>query len=414
MWTQQEQAQLRAQFPILNQHVNHEPLIYLDNAATTQKPTSVINELVRFYQEDNANIHRGVHTLAERSTALYEQARSQVQHFIGARHSSEIIFTSSTTAGLNFVAMNLVMPQLSAQDVIYTTIAEHHSNLVPWQEVAKRSQATLAFLPLDDIGQVDVTQLESLPVPPKVVAIHHVSNVLGVTQPIKEIAEWVHRHGGMIIVDGAQAVAHCRLNVSDLNVDAYCFSGHKLYGPTGIGVCYLNEKWHNVSAPFFYGGEMIHDVGDTESNYKISPWKFEGGTPPIAQAIGLRKAIEFMTQLGLDRIAQYEQQLTAQLVRGLRDIDGVQLYGSYNADNVRHGIVSFNIEGVHPHDAATGYDMEGIAVRAGHHCAQPLMRYLQVGATLRMSVAVYNTPEDIQQAIESTKRVKEFFTNGTI
>lgn len=401
---------LRQQFPILNQTVNDEPLIYFDNAATTQKPQVVLEAMMRYYQEDNANIHRGVHSLAERATTQYEAVRSKVAQFIGAKATNEIIYTSGTTASLNFLARGLIEPIMKKGDIILTTTLEHHSNYVPWQAVCQRTGAKLKMLPLTEDFTVDLAQLpqaEALK-SVKALVIQHVSNVLGVEQPLRQLTEWAHQHNIVVIVDGAQAVAHQSLDIEALGVDAYCFSGHKLYGPTGIGICYLNRRHHATCQPFFYGGEMIHYVGDETSNYKEAPWKFEGGTPPIAEVIGLGAAIDWLNDIGMKPLQTHVQQLTQRLTQGMSEIDGVTVY-----HQGQNGILSFNIEGVHPHDAATGYDMEGTAVRAGHHCAQPLMRYLGVHATLRASLAVYNTEAEVNHFIEVTKNVKEFF-NGPI
>ncbi|WP_153831961.1 aminotransferase class V-fold PLP-dependent enzyme [Fundicoccus ignavus] len=449
---------IRSAFPALHQVVNDERLIYFDNAATTHKPQTVIDRLVKFYQQDNANIHRGVHTLAQRATDQYERARQTVANFIGSQSASEISFTSGTTASLNHLARGLVEPQLKAGDQIMVTVLEHHSNLVPWQEVAKRTGAELIYAPLDPLtGKVDLARLanETDTRRLKVIAIQHVSNVLGLEQPIKAITDWAHQqaqasqiqaqpeigteasintstknstnnstnhpqardiqpnpHDILVIVDGAQAVAHLPVNVQALGVDAYCFSGHKLYAPTGIGVCYLQAKHHDRTQPTQFGGEMIHLVGDYQSNYKQAPWKFEAGTPPIAQAIALAEAIEFLTQFDWQTLQVHEKNLTHQLVQGLQSISGITLlHPPQQADY--HGIVSYNIEGVHPHDAATGYDQEGIAIRAGHHCAQPLMRYLNVTATLRASLSLYNTQAEVEQFLQSTQAIKEFFAHGT-
>lgn len=401
---------LRQQFPILNQTVNDEPLIYFDNAATTQKPQVVLEAMMRYYQEDNANIHRGVHSLAERATTQYEAVRTKVAQFIGAKATNEIIYTSGTTASLNFLARSLVEPLMKKGDIILTTTLEHHSNFVPWQAVCQRTGAKLKMMSLTEDFTVDLAQLpqsEALK-SVKALVIQHVSNVLGVEQPIRQLTEWAHQHNIIVIVDGAQAVAHQSLDIEALGVDAYCFSGHKLYGPTGIGICYLNRRHHATCQPFFYGGEMIHYVGDETSNYKEAPWKFEGGTPPIAEVIGLGAAIDWLNDIGMKPLQTHVQQLTQRLTQGMSEIDGVTVY-----HQGQNGILSFNIDGVHPHDAATGYDMEGIAVRAGHHCAQPLMRYLGVHATLRASLAVYNTEAEVNHFIEVTKNVKEFF-NGPI
>lgn len=397
---------IRTQFPILAQFVNELPLVYFDNAATTQKPLAVLQAVQEFYQEEYANIHRGVHWLSERATKRYESVRQKVSRYIHASEH-EVIFTSGTTSGLNFLARGLVEPMLQQGDILLTTALEHHSNLVPWQMVAQRTGARLEFLPLTKHYQVDIAALEQLDTSRiKAIAIHHVSNVLGVAQPIRAIVDWAKQYGILVVVDGAQAIAHCSVNVKQLGVDAYCFSGHKLYAPTGVGVCYLHERWHEVCQPVLFGGEMIHVVDDTTSTFKQSPWKFEAGTPPIAQVVGLGAAIDYVELVGMERIEHYEQQLLDRLVGQLNHLDGVTVYGYGN------GIVSYNIEGVHPHDAATAYDMEGIAVRAGHHCAQPLMRRLNVSATLRASVAMYNTVEEVEHFIAVTKKIKEYFADG--
>ncbi|MGX7106321.1 SufS family cysteine desulfurase [Hutsoniella sourekii] len=416
MLTNNELAKIRRSFPILDQEVNGEPLVYFDNAATSQKPQSVIDCLVDYYQNDNANIHRGVHQLAERATGAYEGSRQKVATFIGANDSSEVIFNRGTTEGINFLARGLVEPMLEVGDQVMTTLIEHHSNFVPWQEVCHRTGAQLVFAPLDEGYQVDMDALERIDTSKvKVLAINHVSNILGISQPIQSLVEWAHDKDIMVIVDGAQAVAHQRLNLADLGVDAYCFSGHKMFAATGIGVTYLNRKWHRVCQPTLFGGEMIHQVGDYVSNYKEAPWKYEGGTPPIAQAISLLPAIDFIESIGWSQLHSHEEALVRALYQGLNEIEGIQLYQTPAMLELGlHGIVSFNIEDVHPHDASTGYDMEGIALRAGHHCGQPLMRHFGVAATLRASVSVYNTLDEVAQFIDSTRKVKEFFTDGFI
>ncbi|WP_206424098.1 aminotransferase class V-fold PLP-dependent enzyme [Vaginisenegalia massiliensis] len=404
--------QIRQDFPILDQEVQGEPLIYFDNAATTQKPNQVVQQLVDYYQKDNANIHRGVHTLAQRATEQYEASRQILADFIGVQ-SNEIIFTSGTTAGINFLARSLVQPRLQPGDQIMVTRLEHHSNLVPWQELARRSQAELVFAPMTATYQVDLAALQVMDTNKlKVIAIQHVSNVLGIQQPLEAIVAWAHQHDILVLVDGAQAIAHQTLSVKELDVDAYCFSGHKMYGPTGIGVCYLAERWHEDAQPFNFGGEMIHQVFDTYSNYKEAPWKFEGGTPPIAQAIALAESVKYLQNHGLMVIRQHEEALTRVLIQGLQQVEGVTLMAEGPLDQMGHGIVSYNIDGVHPHDAATAYDLEGIAIRAGHHCAQPLMRLLQVPATLRASLAMYNTMAEVESFIETTRKVKEYFQYG--
>ena len=411
LFSQEKSQSIRAQFPILEQSVNNEPLIYFDNAATSQTPHSVVEALADYYRHDNANIHRGVHTLAERATRAYEGSRHYIANFIGAKDASEVIFTSGTTDGINFLARGLVEDQLETDDIILTTPLEHHSNLVPWQELCQRKGAKLEYMALNEDFQVNLSVLKKRNTENiRAIVIQHVSNVLGVEQPIQAISEWARDHDILLIVDGAQAIPHQAINVNDLGIDAYCFSGHKAYGPTGIGICYLNERHHQQARPVQYGGEMIHFVGDYESNYKDSPWKFEAGTPPIAQAIALQTALEYINQTGIEAIAQHEAALTQQLYQGLQEIDGIELYQSPDiiARNP-HGIISFNFTTIHPHDAASAYDMEGIAVRAGHHCAQVLMRKLDVAATLRASVGMYNTAAEVEQFLLVTKKIKEFF-----
>lgn len=411
LFSQEKSQSIRAQFPILEQSVNNEPLIYFDNAATSQTPHSVVEALADYYHYDNANIHRGVHTLAERATRAYEGSRHYIANFIGAKDASEVIFTSGTTDGINFLARGLVEDQLETDDIILTTPLEHHSNLVPWQELCQRKGAKLEYMALNEDFQVNLSVLKKRNTENiRAIVIQHVSNVLGVEQPIQALSEWAREHDILLIVDGAQAIPHQAINVNDLGIDAYCFSGHKAYGPTGVGICYLNERHHQQARPVQYGGEMIHFVGDYESNYKDSPWKFEAGTPPIAQAIALQTALEYINQIGVEAIAQHEAALTQQLYQGLQEIDGIELYQSPDiiARNP-HGIISFNFTTIHPHDAASAYDMEGIAVRAGHHCAQVLMRKLDVAATLRASVGMYNTAAEVEQFLLVTKKIKEFF-----
>lgn len=411
LFSQEKSQSIRAQFPILDQSVNNESLINFDNAATSQTPHSVVEALADYYHHDNANIHRGVHTLAERATRAYEGSRHYIANFIGAKDASEVIFTSGTTDGINFLARGLVEDQLETDDIILTTPLEHHSNLVPWQELCQRKGAKLEYMALNGDFQVNLSVLKKRNTENiRAIVIQHVSNVLGVEQPIQALSEWAREHDILLIVDGAQAIPHQAINVNDLGIDAYCFSGHKAYGPTGIGICYLNERHHQQARPVQYGGEMIHFVGDYDSNYKDAPWKFEAGTPPIAQAIALQTALEYINQIGVEVIAQHEAALTQQLYQGLQEIDGIELYQSPDiiARNP-HGIVSFNFTTIHPHDAASAYDMEGIAVRAGHHCAQVLMRKLDVAATLRASVGMYNTAAEVEQFLLVTKKIKEFF-----
>ena len=405
---------LRRDFPALHQRVNDEALIYFDNAATTHKPKVVLDRLLGFYEQDNANIHRGVHALAERATSQYEAARQTVSQFIGSSDASQVFFNSGTTAGINFLARGLVEPYLTAGDQVMVTVLEHHSNLVPWQEVCRRTGAELVYAPLNPAtGQVDLAVLASQAPSSrlKVIAIQHISNVLGIEQPIKQLTDWAHQREILVLVDGAQTVAHRPVDVEALGVDAYCFSGHKIFAPTGIGVCYLKAEHHARTEPVNFGGEMIHQVGDVTSDYKQAPWKFEAGTPPIAQAIALAAALDYVTATGWSAIQSHQAELTQQLLTGLKQIEGIELYHPTQQTHF-HGIISFNLSGIHPHDAATGYDLEGIALRAGHHCAQPLMRHLKVQATLRASLSLYNTSAEVDQFLVSTQRIKEFFSHG--
>lgn len=403
---------IRKDFPILQEKINGQSLIYFDNAASSQVPEPVLEAILAYYHHHHANIHRGVHTLSQRATQTYEEIRQKLADFIGAGSASEIIFTRGTTEGLNFLARSLVSPQLQAGDQVLTTYLEHHSNLVPWQEVCLEKQAQLSYLDLDENQQVDLKALDQLDASKvKALVIQHVSNVLGHAQDLEALSRWAEAKGILLIVDGAQAVPHQPVDLQATPVAGYCFSSHKMYGPTGVGVCVLNQKYHDLCQPHFYGGEMIHYVGDYQANFKEAPWKFEAGTMPLAQVVGLGAAISYIQSIGYDRIQTHLQLLTDQLLEGLNQIEGLTLYRPPVA--VKQGIVSFNLEGIHPHDAASAYDLEGIAVRAGHHCTQPLMRRLGIPACLRASLAVYNSQEEVERFIEVTKQVKEFFAYGT-
>ena len=400
---------IRQDFPILDQEVNQEKLIYFDHAATSQKPQQVIQSISDFYQKDNANIHRGIHSLSQAATDLYEGGRQKLADFIGAQQSHEIIFNRGTTEGINFLMRSLLEDQLNEGDQVLTSRLDHHSVIVPCQALCQRTGASLEYLPLDEETlMVDLEAFKAMNLSKvKAIVLQHVSNVLGVEHPIKAITEFAHQHEIMVIVDGAQALPHMSVNMKDLGVDAYCFSGHKMYGPSGIGVCYLAQKHHDRTKPLFYGGEMIHEVKDYSSTFKESPWKFEAGTMPLAQVVGLTAAVAYISSLGYEAIAHHEEALTQRLYQGLSQIEGIELYQDPTVP--KHGIVSFNIKGVHPHDAASAYDMEGIALRAGHHCCQPLMRLLQCQATLRASLGVYNHMNEVDRFIEVTRKVRDFF-----
>ncbi len=409
-----EIAKVRQDFPILFQTVNDEPLIYLDNAATTQKPKQVISAIENYYTHDNANVHRGVHTLSERATKQYEEARETVRAFINAASTKEVLFTRGTTTSLNWVAQGFGDQVVEAGDEIYITALEHHSNVVPWQQLAKRKQARLVYLPLTEEGSVDMIAAQTvISSKGKILAVTQASNVMGTINPIKELAALIHAVDGYIVVDGAQSTPHMAVDVQQLDADFFAFSGHKMSGPTGIGVLYGKEALLEQMTPVEFGGEMIDFVYDETATWAPLPYKFEAGTPNIAGAIGLKAAIDYLNEIGMTEIQEHEHQIMRYLLPKIQEIAGITLFGPTDPEK-RTGILTFNIEGVHPHDVATGFDMEGIAIRAGHHCAQPLMRHLDVHATARASFYFYNTLEEAEQFLASLVKVKEFFTHGLI
>lgn len=398
---------IREQFPILKQEINGHPLVYLDSAATSQKPLAVIEALRHYYEYDNANVHRGVHTLGSRATDAYEGAREKVAKFIHAKSTKEIIFTRGTTTSLNMVASSYARSILSEGDEIVLTPMEHHSNLIPWQQVAKATGAVLKYVKLQADGTVALSEVEKVVSDKtKIVAMAYVSNVMGVINPVKEIAALAHRHGAVMVVDGAQSTPHMKVDVQDLDCDFYAFSGHKMCGPTGIGVLYGKQALLEEMEPVEFGGEMIDDVGLYESSWKELPWKFEGGTPIIAGAVGLGAAIDFLENIGLDAIAAHEHELAEYAVGRLSEIEGLKLYGPRER---KVGLVTFNLGDVHPHDVATVLDASGIAIRAGHHCCQPLMRWLEASSTARASFYLYNTKEDVDRLISALIQTKEYF-----
>ncbi|MGX7064792.1 cysteine desulfurase [Enterococcus cecorum] len=404
---------IRADFPVLDQIVNDEPLIYLDNAATTQKPQAVLDVLNHYYLQDNANVHRGVHTLAERATAEFEAARKKVQQFIHANSNKEIVFTKGTTDSLNIIAQSYG-EFIQAGDEIVISKMEHHANLIPWQQLAKRKQAVLRYIPLTADGHLDVQAAKTI-INEKtaIVALAQVSNVLGTVNPVKEMAQLAHQHKAIMVVDGAQAVAHMPVDVQDLDCDFYCFSGHKMCGPTGIGVLYGKQTLLEKMEPVAFGGEMIDFVDLYESTWTELPWKFEAGTPNIASAIGLGAAIDYLEKIGMQTIHEYEQAIVAELLPKLQQIDGLTIYGPQNPAE-HTAVIAFNLDHLHPHDVASALDMQGIAVRAGHHCAQPLIKELGCFATARASFYFYNTKEEADQLVAAILATKEFFANGAI
>ena len=401
---------IRKDFPILDQIVNDEPLVYLDNAATTQKPKAVLEAVNRYYQEDNANVHRGVHTLAERATASYEAARETVRRFINASSTKEVLFTRGTTTGLNWIG-RFAEEILEEGDEVLISIMEHHSNILPWQEACRKAGAKLVYVYLKD-GGLDLEDFRiKLTDRTKFVSIAHASNVLGVINPVQEIAQLAHEKGAIVVVDGAQSVPHMKIDVQKLDADFFVFSGHKMAGPTGIGVLYGKEQYLNQMSPVEFGGEMIDFVYEQSATWKELPWKFEAGTPNMAGAIGLAAAIDYLEAIGMDAIERHEQDLIAYVFPKLQAIEGLKIYGSQDLAK-RSGVISFNLGDLHPHDLATALDYEGVAVRAGHHCAQPLIHYLEVPATARASFYLYNTKEDCDKLVEALIKTKEFF-NGT-
>ncbi|MCH8140888.1 MAG: cysteine desulfurase [Proteobacteria bacterium] len=395
----------RKDFPILDQQVNGAPLVYLDNAATSQKPHVVIDALKDYYHRYNANVHRAVHALSDQATVAFEHARDRVREFVNAGSRNEIIFTRGTTESINLVA-NCYTGLLKPGDEILISHMEHHSNIVPWQMLATRTNAVLKACDVNSQGDIDLESFaELLTDKTKIVAIGHVSNALGTVNPLQQIIEQAHEAGAVVVVDGAQAVPHFDVDVSALDCDFYAFSGHKMYGPTGIGVLYGKEKLLDVLPPWQGGGEMIETVSINKSTYNTLPYKFEAGTPNIAGAIGLGAAIDYLTQLPRDEIKTSEDELLRLTLSQLKQIDGVRLVGE---PEKRISVVSFLVDGSHPHDVGTLLDQQGIAVRTGHHCAMPLMAQLGIPGTVRASFSLYNSPEDVDRLIAGVRKAVSF------
>ncbi|MBI4356546.1 MAG: cysteine desulfurase [Gammaproteobacteria bacterium] len=399
---------IRQDFPILHKPVHGKPLIYLDNAATTQKPKKVIEALVAFYEQSNANIHRGVHALSECSTQKYEAAREKVRAWVHAKSTDEIIFTKGTTEALNLVAESWARPQLHKGDEILLTEMEHHSNIVPWQFVCQKTGAVLKVVPVNNQGELVWEEfLKRLGRRTKIVAVTHVSNTLGTVNPIASIVKKAKEVGAVVVVDGAQAVAHIPVDVQTLGCDFYAFSGHKMYGPTGIGVLYGKAEHLERMEPYQGGGDMIRSVTFDKTEYAPPPFKFEAGTPPISGAVALGAAMETLSQIGLEAIASHEHSLLDYATQKLREEKGLSIIGQAKE---KGGIISFVCEGVHPHDIGTLLDEEGIAIRAGHHCTMPLMKRLGVPGTARISFALYNTKEEIDALVEGLHKVRKVFS----
>ncbi len=398
---------VRKDFPILRQQVRGKPLVYLDSAATAQKPRAVIDAIARYYLDDNANVHRGVHLLSERATEAYEGSREKVRRFINAAHAHEIVFVRGTTEAINLVAQTYGRTQVSVGDEVLVTVMEHHSNIVPWQMLCEEKGAILRVAPMDDHGQLLMGELEHLIGPrTRLLALGHVSNALGTIHPVRRIVEMAHQRNVPVLLDGAQAAPHLEIDVQALGCDFYAFSGHKLFGPTGIGVLYGKSELLEQMPPWQGGGDMISSVTFEKTTYNKLPHKFEAGTPDIAGAIGLGAAIDYVSGLGLSAIAAYEHDLLGYATEALRTVPGLRLIGTAKE---KASVLSFLLGEVHPHDVGTVLDREGIAIRTGHHCAQPLMRRLGVAATARASLALYNTREDVDALVAGLHKVREVF-----
>ena len=404
---QQQHDRLRGQFPALAQEVNGHPLVYLDNAATTQKPQAVLDAINHYYRADNANVHRAAHALSGRATRAFEDARETVARFINAPRSHEVIWTRGTTEAINLVAQSWGMSELRAGDEIVLSTLEHHANIVPWQLVAQRTGAVIRVIPLDERGDLDIAAYLALLGPrTRLVSVAHVSNALGTVNPVKEMVAAAKAVGALSLIDGAQAVAHLEVDVQAIGCDFYAFSGHKLYGPTGIGVLWGRTELLERMPPWQAGGEMIDKVSFSGTTFNTLPFKFEAGTPHIAGAIGLAAAIGFVMEQDKDSLASHEAALTDYLVAGLQQVPGLRLVGE---PGQRAGAISFLLEDIHPQDAATLLDMQGIALRVGHHCAMPLMESLGIGGTMRASLACYNNRDDVDALLAALHKLRDFF-----
>lgn len=394
---------VRADFPILSQKVNGKPLVYFDNGATSQKPQVVIDAISKYYSEINANIHRGVHTLSQLATDAYEVSRNTIQNHLNAKHNHEIIFTSGTTFGINLVA-NGFASLLKAGDEVMVSALEHHSNIVPWQFLCEKTGAKLVVIPMNEKGELIISEFDKLlSEKTKIVTVNHISNALGTVNPIEHIIKKAHGVGAAVLIDGAQATPHLRPDVQALDCDFYVFSGHKVCGPTGVGILYGKEEWLRKLPPYQGGGEMIAEVTFEKTTYADLPHKFEAGTPNIEGGIVLGTAIDYMNAIGFENIAAYEQELLDYGTKRLQEIDGLTIYGT--SEN-KASVISFNIEGIHPYDIGTIIDKLGIAVRTGHHCAQPIMNFFNIPGTIRASFAFYNTKEEIDIFVEAVKKAQ--------
>jgi len=399
---------IKDDFPILSQQINNKPLIYLDNASTTQKPSSVIEKIANYYNNTNSNIHRGVHYLSQKSTEEYENSRMKIHKFIGSNSSKEIVFVKGTTEAINLVANSYVKPLLSKGDNVIISQMEHHANIVPWQMITKEKQSEIRIIPMDKNGDLILDKVDDLiDKNTKFISVNHVSNTLGTINPIEKLIAKAHEHNIRIMIDGAQAVQHMRVNVREMNADFYCFSGHKMYGPTGIGILYGKQEILENMQPYQGGGDMIKSVTFEKTIYNDIPNRFEAGTPNIVGAIGLGEAIDFIEAITIEKIEQLEMELLHYATKRINSIEDVTIIGN---SNKKASVISFVIDNIHPHDIGTIMDKLGIAIRAGHHCTQPIMDFYEIPATARASFAIYNTKEDIDKLVEAIEKTKEVFS----
>jgi len=399
--------QIRAKFPFLSREVNEKPIIYLDSAASSQKPQQVLDKLLRTYSHGYANIHRGLHTLSEEATDAYEEVRSKIARFINAADKDEVIFTSGATMSLNLIANCYGLQNLKSGDEILITVAEHHANIIPWQMLCQKTGAKIVAVPVDDDGCFNITELKDrVTKNTKIISVPHVSNVLGTIFPVKEISAIAHENNAICVVDGCQGVIHMPVDIQDIDCDFYVFSGHKLYGPSGIGICWGKAEILADMPPFLGGGDMIDDVEIDSATYSQPPSRFEAGTPPIAECIALGAAVDFVTDIGMDKIASHEKSLLLYGHQRLASVKGLSFVGT--SPN-KSGVISFTLDAAHPHDISTLIDQDGIAIRAGHHCAQPLMKFLNLSSTARASIAVYSEPEDFDALAISLEKVNRIF-----
>lgn len=404
---------IKDDFPVLNQKANGQDLHYLDNAATTQKPNSVLESVGEYNKKFNSNPHRGAHYLSVQATEKYEKGREKVKEFINANLAEEIIFTRNTTESLNLLSYSFAEKELDPGDEVLISTAEHHSNILPWQQLSKRKDVKLKYLDINENGEIPFQEIkEKINKKTKILSITHMSNVTGIINDIKKITDYAHKKGVYVIVDGAQAVPHLKVDVQKLGVDFYAFSGHKMLAPMGIGVLYGKKDLLEKMPPFLTGGGMIEYVKKSSSSFAPIPERFEAGTPNVEGVVGLSAAIDYLEKIGMEKVFEHEKALLKYALNKLSKLDYLEIYGSNNVDN-KGGIISFNIDGIHSHDSATIIDSKGVAVRSGHHCAQPLMRELGINSALRASFYIYNSREDIDALIEGIKKAKEMFSNGS-